>query len=519
MEDDHDTPSRILRALRFRPKGLTITELAKQIKATRNSVSKHLGILQIAGKVNVRAVGNAKLYSLAQRVPMSAFLCFTKNLILVLDSTQRIVQINDQCLKLINRTKDDLIGLSLEEAELPVVSTPEALAVIEGLEKEQVVTDLRYKGGGKDLFFQMQVIPTTFEDGEKGCTLVLEDITERKQYIRNMEFLARTAMELVDLPAEADIYEYIADRIVELVPGEPRCWVESFDEEKRVFFVRALVDATLREGAQRLLGRDLVGMAFPLADVYASEPYFETPLSLKEMREYHFHPFFDDERVSFYDLSARVIPEDVCDAILRTFSIGKFFSTGLVWQDQVFGVVGIGLAPDDELENRDAIVSFLRQASIAIARRQTEDRLRRSEKRFREVVDSSPFAAAIIGADDRYLSLNKKFTDLFGYALSDIPTREVWLTQAYPDGTYRGEVIAAWQADLAHTGRGRPQPRTFSVRCKNGEEKAVLCTPVELCDGTQYVTYEDVSEERQTYLMLVEEIADLRRQLGSVSKS
>ncbi|MBN1195224.1 MAG: winged helix-turn-helix transcriptional regulator, partial [Methanomicrobiaceae archaeon] len=63
MEDENDTPSRILRALRFRPKGLTITELAKQIKATRNSVSKHLEILQIAGKVNVRAVGNAKLYS------------------------------------------------------------------------------------------------------------------------------------------------------------------------------------------------------------------------------------------------------------------------------------------------------------------------------------------------------------------------------------------------------------------------------------------------------------------------
>ncbi|MBN1195628.1 MAG: PAS domain S-box protein, partial [Methanomicrobiaceae archaeon] len=480
-----------------------------------NSVSKHLEILQIAGKVNVRAVGNAKLYSLAQRVPMSAFLCFTQNLILVLDSSQRIVQINDQCLKLLNRTKDDLIGLTLEEADLPVVSTPEALAVIEELEKEQVVTDLRYRGGGKDLFFQMQVIPTTFEDGEKGCTLVLEDITERKQYIRNMEFLARTAMELVDLPAEADIYQYIADRIVELVPGKPRCWVESFNEEKRAFFIRALVDASLREGAKRLLGRDLVGMAFPLADVYASEPYFETPLSLKEMREYHFHPFFDDERVSFHDLSARVIPEEVCDAILRTFSIGKFFSTGLVWQDQVYGVVGIGLAPDEELDNRDVIVSFLRQASIAIARRQTEERLRRSEKRFREVVDSSPFAAAIIDTNGRYLSLNRRFTDLFGYTPADIPSGEAWLTRAFPDEAYRSEVIAAWQSDREHAGRGRT--RTFSFRCKNGEEKTVLCTPVGLCDGTQYVTYEDVTDERQTYRVLVEEIAELRRQLASGS--
>ena len=48
--------------------------------------------------------------------------------------------------------------------------------------------------------FQMQVIPTTFDDGGKGSTLVFEDITERKKYVRNMEFLARTAMELVYLP-------------------------------------------------------------------------------------------------------------------------------------------------------------------------------------------------------------------------------------------------------------------------------------------------------------------------------
>mgnify|MGYP001117192315 CR=1 FL=1 len=133
MEEEPDTQTRILRALRFRPKGMTITEVAKQIGATRNSVSKHLEILQIAGKVDVRSIGNAKLYSLAQRVPMSAFLCFTKNLILILDGGGRIVQVNDRCQRALGRSKDDLIGLTLAEAELPVVSTPEAVAVIRGL--------------------------------------------------------------------------------------------------------------------------------------------------------------------------------------------------------------------------------------------------------------------------------------------------------------------------------------------------------------------------------------------------
>jgi DNA-binding IclR family transcriptional regulator len=45
-----DMASRILRALRARPKGMTITEIAKQVGATRNSISKHLEILLVTGK-------------------------------------------------------------------------------------------------------------------------------------------------------------------------------------------------------------------------------------------------------------------------------------------------------------------------------------------------------------------------------------------------------------------------------------------------------------------------------------
>jgi hypothetical protein len=37
-------------------------------------------------------------------------------------------------------------------------------------------------------------------------------------------------------------------------------------------------------------------------------------------------------------------------------------------------------------------------------------------------------------------------------------------------------------------GLGRGCPRTFPVRCKNSEEKAILFRPVELCDNTQYIT-------------------------------
>ena len=64
---------------------------------------------------------------------------------------------------------------------------------------------------------------------------------------------------------------------------------------------------------------------------------------------------------------------------------------------------------------------------------------------------------------------------------------------------------------LAAAGGGGPRPRTFPVRCRDGKEKAIRFSPVELSDGTEYVTYEDVTEERRAYGMLVGEIAELRK--------
>ena len=510
MQEEHDLPNRILRALRFRPKGMTITEVAKQLGVTRNSVSKHLEILQIAGKVDVRQIGNAKLFSLAQRVPISAFLCFTKNLILILDNEQRIVQVNDQCQRALKRSKDDLIGLTLAEAALPVVSSPEAIAVIEGLEREQVMTDLLYRRDeGGDLFYQMQAIPTTFEDGEKGCTLVLEDITERKRYVRNMEFLARTAMELVDMPPEADIYRYIAEKIEEVVPN-PRCYVLSYDEIKQQFFIHAVVPRSFRDGITEIFGKSIVGMTFPVREFFYAAPFSETPSTFFAMRDMHFRPYFKDEELSFYDVCSHMFPFEIGERIKQRFEIARIYLTGLVWQEQLFGLVGICMGPEG-LEDRTAIESFLRQASIALARRQTEERLRRSESRFRDLIDSSPIPSAVIESAGRYTYTNRAFTDLFGYTLEDIPTGKDWFRLAFPDPVRRREALAAWKADREAAGPCHSRQRTFPVRCRGGAEKMILFRPVELSDGTEYVTYEDVTEERRIHSVLIGEIAGLRK--------
>jgi len=493
MPLEHDLAQQILKILKFHPRGMTITDLARKTGATRLSVSRQLDILEISGKVDMRTIGAAKVYYTARRVPLSAFLCFTKNLILMLDNDLRIVQVNDKCINTLHRSKEEIIGKTPEEANIPVVSTPEALSVIKNLEREQVITDLRYRNDGQDLFFQMQVIPTTFDDGEKGCTLVLEDITERKKYVRNMEFLARTAMELVDLPLEANIYQYIAERIIEIAP-KAYVYVQSYDEVHNQFSIRAIAGPEFHEGLIALLGRDPIGMVLPTATVF--EAPFEVSLgSFFKTREFVVRSDTGGETDSFYDICFQQIPQGICDAILDRFGIERFYCTGLIWENHLFGLVGIFMPHDEVFDGNQTIESFVRQASIALAQRMTADRLRRSEQRFREVMDLSPVPMSIIDSEGCYTFLNQAFIDLFGYTLADIPTGRVWFDKAFPDPGYRKEVITTWKADLSQAAAGQVRPRIYRIQCRNGEHKRIQFQPVTLKDGNQYITYNELARE------------------------
>ena len=508
QQPEQDIPGRTLRTLKFRPKGMTITEIAKALGVNRNSVSKHLEVMQAAGQVESRLVGNAKVYSLAQRVPLSAFLCFTKNLILVLDAGSTIIQANEQCFRRFGRAKEEIVGQNIREAAIPIVSTPEALAVVENLEREQVITDICHRqDDGSESFYQMQAIPTTFEDGAKGCTIVLEDITDRKRYIKNTMFLARTALDLVDLPPVEDIYRYTLDRITELTP-EAYAQILSYDEIERQFIIRAVTGERFREDLTDLLGHDPVGMVLPVVTAFEA-PYHQTPLTMRGLQEFVLRP--EPSSLSFYEVCFRAIPEEVCEAILDRFDITKLCVMGLVWRNEIFGIVSIFLTPERELDNRETVESFIRQVSIALARRQTAERLQLSEARFRGMVDSSPFGVALINRDRRFAYTNRRFVEIFGYEPDSATTATEWIRLIFPDDDDRQEAIRAWRSDLERSVVDQVRPRTFIVRDRDGARKAILSRAVTLPDGMEYITCEDITEEARAYRLLLADIADLRR--------
>ena len=186
---DQEKITRIKKLLKARPKGLTISDISHNLKINRNSVAKYLEILLITGQVEMRMYGNAKVYYLSNRVPISSMLKFANELILVLDGDLKVVEANDNFFSYFSVKKDDLIGNPVSGTP---VNTMDNFRIDElarsAIESGEISRELSLVRDNKTNHLHVKVVPSVFDDGTKGTTLIFEDITEKKEVEERLRF-------------------------------------------------------------------------------------------------------------------------------------------------------------------------------------------------------------------------------------------------------------------------------------------------------------------------------------------
>ncbi|MDO9549498.1 MAG: PAS domain S-box protein [Methanoregula sp.] len=125
-------------------------------------------------------------------------------------------------------------------------------------------------------------------------------------------------------------------------------------------------------------------------------------------------------------------------------------------------------------------------------------KIRESEDRFRMITELSPFPISILDSSGNFQYLNKKFEQLFGYTISDIPTQKEWLSKAFPECTEHMNAIYNAKQDLVCTDWGIVKPRLFPVTCKNGIVRQMHFCPITLTSGEQFVVYEDLTDKTES---------------------
>lgn len=143
-------------------------------------------------------------------------------------------------------------------------------------------------------------------------------------------------------------------------------------------------------------------------------------------------------------------------------------------------------------------------------RKRAEEALRDSEERFHQLADNSPIAMAINDKNDNITYLNKKFIEVFGYSLEDIPHLKYWWHLAYPDPAYRENAINRWEKGVEEAVRGSREigPLDYTVTCKDGSVRYTEISGVPIGDK-ELVILQDVTERKRAEEALRKSEADL----------
>ena len=129
--------------------------------------------------------------------------------------------------------------------------------------------------------------------------------------------------------------------------------------------------------------------------------------------------------------------------------------------------------------------------------KRAEEALKDEKQRFQSLGENSPFGMVIIQPDGTFSYANRKFKEMFGYDLIDVPNGREWFRKAYPDNSYRRENISAWIMDTRELSSGETRPRVFTVTCKDLTKKTILFRPVKLDSGEDLMTCEDITEYKR----------------------
>jgi PAS domain S-box-containing protein len=177
------TVEQIRDLLQKHPKGLSITDLAKVAGINRNTAGRYLDQLLLSGQVEMHHFGMAKLFRLSERLPVSAVLSISSELVLQLDGSLRVIFINDPFLEFAGASAKRTVGKNIEFTEIPslfgdyfsdlLIHLREGVAGTEW--SEEVSLPER-----RTVFF-CRIVPTVFNEGAKGVSVLFEDISARKR--------------------------------------------------------------------------------------------------------------------------------------------------------------------------------------------------------------------------------------------------------------------------------------------------------------------------------------------------
>lgn len=227
--------SDIITLLKDNPRGMSVTEIADAAHINRNTIARYMDNLLMAGRVEMRMFGKAKVFFLSKRVPVSAMLNLSSEMVLLTDSDLNVIQANEAVFSFLSCSEDELVGHPIYEGRgctlCGEILTEQIRTALQG---ETVRGELRLFKDGEEKTLDQRLYPLVLPDGKPGVTIILDDITERVK--------TETALEQS---------ESMFRRLVETVSDV----IWSVDENSRIQYISPQIEALLGYHPDEMTGK------------------------------------------------------------------------------------------------------------------------------------------------------------------------------------------------------------------------------------------------------------------------
>ena len=142
--------------------------------------------------------------------------------------------------------------------------------------------------------------------------------------------------------------------------------------------------------------------------------------------------------------------------------------------------------------------------------KKAEQALKKSENRFKSIVNESPFPIAVTDKNDEIIQYwSRSAKEMFGYSPKTVSE---WYELAYPDAEYRDKVIEQWRhhyKKALETGRAT-NTGEYKIVCKDGSVK--ICELyIQIITNNLIVTINDITEHLKSKLSLKESKTKLQQ--------